>query len=349
MSEYFLLQKPNKYKQYRETRRNGARPTGLIVVHTAENTPDTLGPDSGAENVASWIRDGRTDAGAYHRLVDSDSIIKMAPFAYEAWHCRITNNYSVGISAATRADSWNKLPAERRLAMLRNLAKAGAEAVQWAKKSLGIAVPPRWVARAEALAGKPGFIRHGDTDPGRRSDPWPADSNEALLFLDLVARELGLEQEPEPSPVPGVPTKTAEQIARDIIAGNGGWGNGTDRITRLTAAGYDAAHVQRLINQIMAKPGTAAPKPSTPTGTVLKRGSKGAKVGKLQRGLNRVFPAYRNSNRVLRKGHLLALDNDFGPVLESWVREFQRRTGLLQDGIVGPVTTRELAKYGITL
>lgn len=79
------------------------------------------------------------------------------------------------------------------------------------------------------------------------------------------------------------------------------------------------------------------------TANDLRRGSKGARVGALQRGLLRVFPAYAN------KLGRLAADEDFGPQSEEWVREFQERTGLLVDGIVGPATTRELAKYGITL
>lgn len=69
----------------------------------------------------------------------------------------------------------------------------------------------------------------------------------------------------------------------------------------------------------------------------LKRGSKGRRVRRLQRGLNRAFPAYSS----------LVVDGIFGKATGSVVREFQRRSGLAADGIVGPRTRRHLAGYGI--
>lgn len=43
--------------------------------------------------------------------------------------------------------------------------------------------------------------------------------------------------------------KSVDEIAREVIAGN--WGNGQDRVNRLTAAGYDAAEVQKAVNRII--------------------------------------------------------------------------------------------------
>ena len=40
--------------------------------------------------------------------------------------------------------------------------------------------------------------------------------------------------------------KSNEQIAQEVI--NGAWGNGQDRKNRLTAAGYDAAAIQKIGN-----------------------------------------------------------------------------------------------------
>jgi hypothetical protein len=77
--------------------------------------------------------------------------------------------------------------------------------------------------------------------------------------------------------------------------------------------------------------------PATSTST-LKRGSTGTHVKALQRGLNRVFPAYSK----------LAVDADFGPKTESVVREFQKRAHIAVDGIVGPITKAKLASYGVT-
>lgn len=93
----------------------------------------------------------------------------------------------------------------------------------------------------------------------------------------------------------------------------------------------------------------AAPAPAKPsTSTVLKKGSKDARVGKLQAGLNRVFPSYKNAVKV-GKGKLLKVDNDFGAATDAWVKEFQRRTGLKVDGIVGAATIAKLASFGIIL
>lgn len=43
--------------------------------------------------------------------------------------------------------------------------------------------------------------------------------------------------------------KTAEDIAREVIAGK--WGNGSERKQRLTAAGYDAEAIQRKVNTLL--------------------------------------------------------------------------------------------------
>lgn len=43
--------------------------------------------------------------------------------------------------------------------------------------------------------------------------------------------------------------KTVTDIAREVIAGK--WGNGSERIKRLTAAGYDAQAVQQRVNALL--------------------------------------------------------------------------------------------------
>jgi len=68
-------------------------------------------------------------------------------------------------------------------------------------------------------------------------------------------------------------------------------------------------------------------------------GTSGTQVENLQRGLNAHFPAYSR----------LTTDGKFGPKTEAVVKEFQRRTGLTPDGIVGVKTTDKLAGYGIIL
>lgn len=43
--------------------------------------------------------------------------------------------------------------------------------------------------------------------------------------------------------------KTNQQIAIEVIAGK--WGNGSERTSRLTQAGYDAGAVQSIVNSLM--------------------------------------------------------------------------------------------------
>jgi len=75
-------------------------------------------------------------------------------------------------------------------------------------------------------------------------------------------------------------------------------------------------------------PAPSAPAPSSSNWPLLRRGSKGEYVKQLQARLNAWFPTYSR----------LVVDGDFGPATEAVVKEFQRRSGLTADGIVGPLT-----------
>lgn len=90
-----------------------------------------------------------------------------------------------------------------------------------------------------------------------------------------------------------------------------------------------------------------APKPQTPTTPpsgeskprVLKKGSTGAAVKRLQTALNKTFPAYSK----------LTVDGKFGDATVAVVKEFQRRTGATPDGIVDGETRKALREFGIHL
>lgn len=73
--------------------------------------------------------------------------------------------------------------------------------------------------------------------------------------------------------------------------------------------------------------------------TDLQYGSTGNAVSVLQNGMNHLFPRY--------KAMPLVVDGDFGPNTAAAVKEFQSRSGLDVDGVVGPATKAELKKYGI--
>lgn len=66
---------------------------------------------------------------------------------------------------------------------------------------------------------------------------------------------------PSPTPAPAPSGgKSIDAVAREVIAGN--WGSGDERKRKLSAAGYDAAAVQRQVNAILGGGGAAAPAPS---------------------------------------------------------------------------------------
>lgn len=183
---YYLLDNPPKTRQFRNPRRE--KPSGVVVVHTAENTPDTTPEDRGAESVASFIAD-RSDYGSYHALCDSDSVVEMVPPTYEAFHDATGSNpHSYGISGATRADRWAQMPDDWRDGCVEMMAVAAARYARWIKSHHGIVIPAKRISRADSEARRPGFISHAERDPARRTDPGAAFPWEQ--FLDLYAQEL---------------------------------------------------------------------------------------------------------------------------------------------------------------
>lgn len=53
-------------------------------------------------------------------------------------------------------------------------------------------------------------------------------------------------------PAPVTPKKTNEEIAKEVLDGK--WGNGVERKSRLTAAGYDYSAIQKIVNNLCKKP-----------------------------------------------------------------------------------------------
>lgn len=65
---------------------------------------------------------------------------------------------------------------------------------------------------------------------------------------------------------------------------------------------------------------------------MLRMGSKGARVREIQALL-------------VRAGHRIRIDADFGPSTKAAVQDFQRSAGIKVDGVVGPATQKALAEY----
>jgi hypothetical protein len=202
----YLLDHPPRRSQYRRPRRQA--PSGVIVVHTAENTPDAVALDGGAEAVAGFIRN-RSDAGSYHDLADSDSSINLVPYDAEAFHDGTGSNpHSYGVSVATTAAWWPWAPRVWRDGAIRQAAGCAARYAGWLKATRGIVVPARRINRGESEHRVPGFISHAERDPSRRSDPGRAFPWDQFLaeFARLSGSGAGVpDQAPAPPPPPPHP------------------------------------------------------------------------------------------------------------------------------------------------
>lgn len=75
------------------------------------------------------------------------------------------------------------------------------------------------------------------------------DANYVIKDYPNIIKEAGLNHLDGTTPAPTPATKTIDEIANEVI--NGQWGNGQDRVDRLTAAGYDYNAVQNRVNELL--------------------------------------------------------------------------------------------------
>ena len=81
----------------------------------------------------------------------------------------------------------------------------------------------------------------------------------------------------------------------------------------------------------------------------LNYGDKGSNINKICLFFVNNFYGYFGNTKESARIKLVGKNNDgdfFGNYLKSWVIEFQKRTGLEQDGNIGPLTLKMLVKYG---
>lgn len=202
----YLIDNPPAISQYRNRSR---RPTGLVVLHTAEGVMDTVGPDTGAEATAEFIR-RRTSYGSYHVICDSDSRITLVPFHLAAFQDGTgSNEYALAISFACKTSDWRRMSPEKRKGFLRQGALAFREMQVWLKANYGITTPLRLVSKAQSDAGAAGLIYHGHRDPARRTDPGISPPNLFPLaeFIAEIGSVLG-----GSAPAPSRPTQEEDDM-----------------------------------------------------------------------------------------------------------------------------------------
>lgn len=126
-------------------------------------------------------------------------------------------------------------------------------------------------------------------------------------------------------PAPSAPaSKSISQLADEVLAGKHGTG---DARKRALGGNYNA--VQDEINRRLKTPSAPAPAPSAPSGgrRELRVGVvNGSDIGRLQRFLKANYPAYARH---------IAVDDNYGNQMAGVIKEFQRRSGIASDGVVG--------------
>jgi len=119
------------------------------------------------------------------------------------------------------------------------------------------------------------------------------------------------------------------RLGADRCAGHKEWAPGR----KPDPGNWDMSQFRRTVAEHL---GGVAPSPGAPNGggpRSLHRGDKGDDVKVLQQRLKSAYAAYAGN---------LVVDGDFGPATEAAVKEFQRRSKLTADGVVGGATRAAL-------
>lgn len=123
--------------------------------------------------------------------------------------------------------------------------------------------------------------------------------------------------------IEGPATKNAYKIYQSFLRSYGYMG----AIDGIWGPGTQAAHAKYFAYR------DSQNRPPTPGRASISRGSKGQNVRDVQAKLKSSYPLYAGK---------LVVDGDFGAATDAAVREFQKRSGLTVDGIVGPATYKKL-------
>lgn len=106
----------------------------------------------------------------------------------------------------------------------------------------------------EARPSKDNFFYHHHWSATSCAGPFMEKIYDKVLTEAQKAYDSFVEAKPSTpsSPHPSTPAKkSVTDIAKEIISGKGGWGNGPERIRKLMAAHYDPSKVQAEVNRLL--------------------------------------------------------------------------------------------------
>ena len=245
-----------------------------IVVHNTAN-------DASARNEIKYMQSNNKQV-SFHIAVDDQEAVQGIPLDRNAWHAGdgangTGNRYGIAIEICYSKSGGSRFEAAERNAaqLIAQMLKArgwGIDKVTKHQDYSGKYCPHRtldmgWqrfldMVKANMSGGSSGgntyTVQYGDTLSGIAKELLGDASRykeiAALNGIDnpnviKVGQVLKIPGGCSGGSTPTQPSKSVDEIAREVIVGK--WGNGSERKDRLTAAGYDYAAVQARVNELM--------------------------------------------------------------------------------------------------
>lgn len=192
-----------------------------ITVHNTANTAT-------AHNEAANVYNNNTKKGAsgaaVHYFIDEDSIYQNVPDNISGWHASdggqgFGNRQTISIEICRSNDYKSN-----------KYARAEVNAAVFIKNLM---------ERYNIPTSK--VLRHYDYAKNKKKCPhrmFESNPRNWTEFKSLITGSMPT----NPKPI----TKDITQVAREVISGK--WGNGNERITKLTQAGYKPTEIQKAVN-----------------------------------------------------------------------------------------------------
>ena len=238
-----------------------------LVVHYTGNDGDT------DENNGIYFAREEIYVSA-HYFVDDDSVTQSVPDNHVAWHCGgaakhqyCRNENSIGVEICDDVRNGTIYPSAQTVVNALELVQFLMDKYNIPKSNVirhydvtGKSCPAYWVNDAKWKAEFWNKLHEPNTKAvytvtatGQFASLEAAMNS--LEYIESVGFSGVIEMKQNATVVskPVVPetSKSAEEVAREIIKGIGGWGNGAERKRNLIAKGYDYYEVQSIVNSLL--------------------------------------------------------------------------------------------------